>query len=242
MPLLVILRNRLKYALTSREVTMILRQRLVKVDDTVRTDPKYPAGFMDVIEIPRSGDRFRLLYDVKGRFTLVKIDEKQAKIKLCKVARVWTTTGRVPVLTTTDGHRIRYPDPRLAKGDSFIYNIHSKKIISIIKLRAGKIVMVSGGANRGRIGEILSLERHPGAFDIVHLKDKNGNEFATRATNVFVIGKDYKSIPVTLPKQAGIKQNPTLEREEKLIAAENRRQAHAQAQRVGGMAGKKTRK
>jgi hypothetical protein len=40
------LRNRLKYALTGREVTAILMQRLVEVDGKVRTDKTYPAGFM----------------------------------------------------------------------------------------------------------------------------------------------------------------------------------------------------
>lgn len=42
----IFLRNRLKYALTGREVTLIVKQRLVKVDNKVRTDETYPAGFM----------------------------------------------------------------------------------------------------------------------------------------------------------------------------------------------------
>ena len=40
------LRNRLKYALTGDEVKRIVKQRLIKVDGKVRTDPTYPAGFM----------------------------------------------------------------------------------------------------------------------------------------------------------------------------------------------------
>ncbi len=46
LPLAVLLRNRLKYALTLKEVGLILMQRLVKVDGKVRTDRNYPAGFM----------------------------------------------------------------------------------------------------------------------------------------------------------------------------------------------------
>jgi ribosomal protein S4E len=42
----VFIRNRLKYALNGREVTSILMQRLVKVDNKVRTDSTFPAGFM----------------------------------------------------------------------------------------------------------------------------------------------------------------------------------------------------
>lgn len=47
-PLVVLLRNRLKYALTRREVIMIVLQRLIKIDGKVRTDSNYPAGFMGI--------------------------------------------------------------------------------------------------------------------------------------------------------------------------------------------------
>lgn len=46
LPLVIFLRNRLKYALTNSEVTKIVMQRLIKVDGKVRTDPNFPAGFM----------------------------------------------------------------------------------------------------------------------------------------------------------------------------------------------------
>ena len=46
LPLVVFLRNRLKYALTYDEVKKIVNQRLIKVDGKVRTDKCYPAGYM----------------------------------------------------------------------------------------------------------------------------------------------------------------------------------------------------
>lgn len=46
LPLVIILRNRLKYALTNSEVTKIVTLRTIKVDGKVRTDATYPAGFM----------------------------------------------------------------------------------------------------------------------------------------------------------------------------------------------------
>ncbi|GMP51338.1 hypothetical protein CsSME_00017604 [Camellia sinensis var. sinensis] len=46
LPLILILRNRLKYALTYREVISILMQRHILVDGKVRTDKTYPSGFM----------------------------------------------------------------------------------------------------------------------------------------------------------------------------------------------------
>lgn len=40
--------------------------------------------------------------------------------------------------------------------------------------------MVTGGHNLGRVGTITHRERHPGGFDIVHIKDALGHTFATR--------------------------------------------------------------
>ncbi|RHW68519.1 40S ribosomal protein S4 [Trypanosoma brucei equiperdum] len=229
--LLIIIRNRLKYALNALEAQMILRQGLVCVDGKPRKDGKYPAGFMDVVEIPKTGDRFRILYDVKGRFALVRVSEAESSIKMMKVVNVYTGTGRILVAVTHDGHRIRYPDPRTSRGDTLVYDVKEKKVLDLIKIGNGKVVMVTGGANRGRIGEIVSIERHPGAFDIARLKDASGHEFATRATNIFVIGKDMSSVPVTLPKQQGLRINVIQEREEKLIAAETRRTTQAHSKR-----------
>ena len=65
LPLIILLRNRLKYALTGKEVKYILMQRLVKVDGKARTDSTYPAGFMDTVSIEKTGEHFRLLYDVR---------------------------------------------------------------------------------------------------------------------------------------------------------------------------------
>ena len=49
LPLILLLRNRLKYALTNAEVTKITMQRLIRIDGKIRTDPNYPTGFMGKI-------------------------------------------------------------------------------------------------------------------------------------------------------------------------------------------------
>jgi len=44
----------------------------------------------------------------------------------------------------------------------------------------GQLVMVTGGRNQGRVGTIFSKEKHKGSFDICHVKDAQGHDFATR--------------------------------------------------------------
>merc|ERR1712023_576117 len=163
LPLVLLMRNRLRYALTRREVTLILMQSLLKVDGKVRTDANFPAGFMDVITIEKTDEKFRLLFDTKGRFTV---------------------------------HRL-------------------KDATEIVHSEVGALAMITGGKNKGRVGTIEHKERHPGSFDIVHIKDAAGRPFATRATNVFVIGHHGKPL-VSLPSNNGVKLSIIEDRERKL--------------------------
>ncbi|KAK3906608.1 40S ribosomal protein S4 [Staphylotrichum tortipilum] len=213
MPLIVFIRNRLKYALNYRETKAIMMQRLVKVDGKVRTDITYPAGFMDVITIEKTGENFRLVYDTKGRFTVHRIQDEEAKYKLGKVKRVQLGRGGVPFLVTHDARTIRYPDPLVKVNDTVKIDLETGKITDFIKFDTGSIAMVTGGRNMGRVGVITHRERHDGGFGIVHLKDAIDNTFTTRETNVFVIGSEKPWI--SLPKGKGVKLTIAEERDRK---------------------------
>ena len=210
LPLSLVLRNRLKYALTRRETMMILMQKLVKVDGKVRTEINYPTGFMDVIEIPQSDDRLRVMYDTKGRFVLHKISSEEASFKLCRVNGMGTQARQVPYITTHDGRTIRYPDPAIKKGDVVKVNLETGKVVEggILKFEIGSTVICTKGGNTGRVGVLTNIEKHPGSFDIVHVKDIEGNIFATRIGNVFMIGRgsDIKNVEVSLPRGRGVKR------------------------------------
>ncbi len=98
-------------------------QRLVLVDNKIRTDANFPLGFMDVISIPKTNEFFRLLYDVKGydslvgeiesvfcspwlfcrKFTIHRITKEEAAYKLCRVQKIETGAKGIPFLVTHDG-------------------------------------------------------------------------------------------------------------------------------------------
>jgi len=206
LPLIILIRNRLKYALTGREVNMVLHQRLVKVDGKVRTDHTYPSGFQDVITIDKTNENFRLLFDVRGRFTAQPITPNEAKYKLCKVKRMQLGDRGIPFISTHDGRTLRYPDPAIKVNDTIKLDLETGKIVEFVKFDIGNLVMITGGRNLGRVGVIVSREKHPGSFDIVHVKDAAGQQFATRLQNVFIIGKGTKSL-VSLPRRKGIKRS-----------------------------------
>lgn len=203
MPLILILRNRLKYALTGREANQIVMQRLIQVDGKIRADKTFPAGFMDVINIEKTNEVFRLLYDVKGRFTLHLITKAEGQYKLCKVKRKQIGQKAIPYIATHDGRTIRFPDPDIKVDDSVRVDIKTGKIEDILKFEVGNLCMVTGGHNIGRVGIVQLREKHPGSHEIVRIRDANGHDFATRKTNVFIIGKGSEP-SISLPKGKGL--------------------------------------
>lgn len=204
LPLIILLRNRLKYALNFKEAKTIMVQRLVKVDGKIRTDHTYPAGFMDVVTLDKTKEHFRMLYDTKGRFAVVKISKEEANYKLCRVKHVEKGSKGVNHVITHDGRTVRFPDPETKTNDTIRLNLASGQIEDFVKFEAGNVCMITGGNNVGRVGILGHREKHPGSFEIAHLKDSEGHHFATRLQNVMVIGKGDKPW-ITLPKQKGIK-------------------------------------
>jgi len=94
------------------------------------------------------------------------------------------------------------------------FNLVNNKVEELLKFDTGALAMVTSGHNIGRVGVIEHKEKHLGSFDIVHLKDAVGHKFATRASNVFVIGKT--SSLVTLPRTKGVKLSIIQERDRRL--------------------------
>lgn len=213
----VLLRQRLKYALTNQECLKICKQKegVIKVDGKVRRDHRFPLGHMDVVTIEKTNEFFRILIDTKGRFNPHKIDAKEASFKLCKVEKKYIGKSKIPYVTTHDGRTFRFPHPDISKMDSLKVNLATGEISSVIKFVNGATVYLTGGNNIGRIGVLQSVEKHPGSFDIAHVKDAAGNSFATRVGNVFVIG-DGKSPAISLPKGDGIKLTLIEERDNRL--------------------------
>jgi len=214
LPLVILLRNRLKYALTGREVTKILMQRVIKVDGKVRTDQTFPAGFMDVVSIEKTKENYRLLYTPKGKFTLHKIPAEESQFKLLKVRKVHIGMKGIPFVASHDGRTIRYPHPDIKANDTVKFNLKTGKIEEVVKFQAGNLVMIVGGRNLGRIGTLKSIEKHDGSHSVIHVEDLAKKSFATRLENAFVLGEGKKAL-ISLPRGAGIKHTPLAEFQQK---------------------------
>jgi len=209
-PLLILVRDVLKYAKTGAEARKIIAEGHFKIDGRVRRNYKYPVGLMDVIELPKTGECYRVIPVPIKVLDLVKITPEEARIKPCRIENKTTIKGGHIQLNLHDGRNVlvKVSDPRNPVEDVYetlgtvVISLEDNRIIDYIPPEKGVIAIVIGGKNVGRVGRIVDII--PGALKrgryIVTLQDKSGNLFQTSFEYVFPIGKDKPLI--TLPEGA----------------------------------------
>ena len=133
----------------------------------------------DVISIEKSGEHFRLLYDVKGRFTIHRITAEEASYKLLKVRKVAIGNKGVPYIVTHDERTIYYPDLLIKVNDAVRFDLERGRLSDFIKSDTGNLVFITDGRDRGRCGVIARPKKHMGGFDIVYVKDSLERTFVT---------------------------------------------------------------
>ena len=195
-PLNLLLRTKLGLARNGTEAKLIVKAKEgnISIDGKVRTDHKYPVGIMDIVTINKIGANYRVNFDVKGRWRLVKISKEEAKYKLCKVTKRMMGPKKIPFITTSDGRTLRYPNPHIKEHDTIKINLENSEIVDYYKYKIGAHVLIVGGNNIGRAGVIEEIEKHPGSYEIVYIKDMSGKEFSTRLTNIFITGDSRPEI------------------------------------------------
>jgi len=204
--LAVLLREVLGYAENMREVKAILSSSQVKVDGVIRKDHRFPVGLMDVLEIATSGERFRLLPEMKGGLKLVAIDDSEAKYKLCRIETKTMVKGGKVQLGLHDGRTLLLPEGENVSDfhtlDTLKVGIPKQKLMKTINLDKGAYAIVSRGKNIGIEGKILEIEKRHGTHaSTVTLQDPEGNKFQTALEYIFVVGKTKSE--VTLEAKGG---------------------------------------
>lgn len=168
---------------------------------------------MDVIDIPKMNKSYRLLFDNKGRFTLVKLKQKEAEFKLCRIQKKFIGPNKICYLVSHDGRTLKFVDPNIEINDTVKLNMKTNKVTDFYKFKVNNIVLCLGGNNKGRVGTIQHISKFSGQSDLVTVKDSKGNQFTTRTNYVMVIGNEDKS-EITLHKDNGLRKNILEEMEE----------------------------
>ena len=144
-PLSLLLKIKLRLALNGKKAKLIVKAREgnISIDGKVRRDPKYPVGIMDIVTINKTGSNYRVNFDVKGRWRLVKISKEEAKYKLFKVTRRSMRSKKIPFINTSDGRTLRYSNPYIKEHDTVKLNLKNKEIVDYYKYKIGALRFLS---------------------------------------------------------------------------------------------------
>jgi len=184
-PLLLLVRDYLHYADTASEARKIINTRSIMIDGTVRTDPKFPCGLMDVVSIPTAKEYYRILIDSRGFIRVVPITAKEATWKLCRIEGKTTLKGGKVQLNLHDGLNI-IVEEQYKSGDVIQLAVPEKSIKSTISYEAGTLGLVINGKHVGEIATIKNIDITKSSRpNVVHLEG-----FSTIKHYVFPVGKE----------------------------------------------------
>ncbi|KJE49551.1 30S ribosomal protein S4e [Acidiplasma sp. MBA-1] len=185
LPLLIALRDYLKLGDKEREITRILANGDVMVDNKVVKDRRFPVGFMDTISIKTINQDFLVLYDKKGKIIITKNPEENKGMKLLQV-KTKTVIGKDKYqIGFHNGFSIITDKNDLNTYDVVLVKMPKVEIQEVMRLIPGNKAFIIGGSHVGEIGTIKSVEVNKSSgSNFVHFNEG----FTTVKNYVFVIG------------------------------------------------------
>jgi small subunit ribosomal protein S4e len=192
-PLMVIIRDILHLADTSKEARSIITRGKVEVDGKIVKDYQRPIGFMDVILIKDAGISKRVLLDKNGIFVLADLNPQETGWKLVKVTGKTITKGGKVQIATHDGRVILSQEKEVKRGDTLKISIPDQKILEVYPMVKETSVYVTGGAHRGVITTIKEINVSRSYQE--NTVESNDN-FTTTVSNIFVLGRSKAEISV----------------------------------------------
>ena len=204
LPLILIVRDILKFAKTGKEAKKIISQEKIKVNGKVRRDERFPVGLMDVISILDAKKSYRILPSSKGLF-LHPIDSGEAAFKLCRIENKTVVKAGHVQLDLDDGTTSLIKVSNRENPEEDIYrtldvlklSVPDRELLGYMKLTVGTPAIVIGGKNVSKYGNVITIEKKPNKKRrdlLVTLKDVNGDKFQTILDFVFILGDTEPSI------------------------------------------------
>ena len=192
-PVVNVLREMLGVADNAKEAERTVFSRSVLVDGRPVTDPKFPVGLMDVVTLVAAKTHHRVLLDARGKLTLVRIDDDEAKWKLCRVEDVGTVKGGKRQVRLHDGRTILMDKAEHKTGTTLKVSVPKQAVLAAMPMEAGRVAILTGGQHAGELAHVARVEltRNPRA-NVVHFSEG----FSTIVDYVFVIGGQTPEIRV----------------------------------------------
>jgi small subunit ribosomal protein S4e len=194
-PLGIIIRDYLNLCDIRKEAKRVLAENQVLVDGKIRKDYKFPVGLMDVVSIPTMKKQFRMLYDQRGKLTLVPITPADASWKLRRIENKTILKGKKTQLNFHDGYNMIVENDEYETGDVLQIKFEDTSIMNRFSKEKGVVSLIIGGTHVGELANIDHIEIIPSSSHNLALM-KGAHEFTTIEPYVFPVGKTKPVIAI----------------------------------------------
>jgi len=192
----IIIREILGYARTSKEAIRIISTGKVKIDGVVRRDHRFPVGLMDVLQIEGAGQVFRVLPRPNRGLVPTPISEKEAGFKLCKIIGKRNIEGGKIQINLHDGRSLILPgqtarqktDSEYAPGGAMQLGVPKQNLMGLVPFQTGAMGLVIDGRNQGIFGKITTITPGTHARPKIVKIETASEAFDTPAEYVIPVG------------------------------------------------------
>lgn len=202
-PTTIILREQLKYAKTASEAKTILTNRKLLVDGKPRIETAFPVGLMDVIQIPDTGEYFRVLPDHGGKLKFQTISPEEASFKLYRITGKTSQRAGKTQLNLHDGSNVvvSTEHDQYKVNDVLKIKIPEKEIQDYIEFKEMQQVIITGGRSQGAKGTLIGLGPEPGWKKTATIRTTEGDDIRTLSQYLFVVGANESMIKLEDDKE-----------------------------------------
>ena len=189
-PLNILLKEILNYASTTREVKKLLNTNDVRVDGTIRKNPRFQVGIFDTLAFTNIDEYYRMVINKKGYLELIKISKEESSIKPCRIIKKTMVNGKLQ-LNLYDGKNIIADKNNYKSGDTVMISLPDKKISRHLKLEAKSTILLLGGNHIGELGHVENI-----IGNRIVYKSQKGELIETSKDYAFVVGEQKPQIKV----------------------------------------------
>ena len=193
LPLVVVFKDLLGIASTTREVKFILNNEEVLINGRRKRRPEDTFGLMDVLSFPKIKESYRLILTSKNILKTIPVSGSDAETIPSKIVKKTYLKGGKVQLSFHNGRNLILDEKEAKKyalGDTLVLSFKNE-IKKHLPLKEGAVVYFIRGSHIGRLGTIKS---HENTIVKVVGKDESGaeEEFETKRDYAFVVGEAGK--------------------------------------------------
>jgi len=187
-PVVILLRDLLGVAATSKEAKQIVHNKEVLVNGKKVNDIKTPVGIFDIFEIKQANEKYVVLFNNVGRINLIPTKDNLIYLKITGKKVLGNDKFQFNFMNGFNLIVDKKSFTTAKVNDTLVYDFDKKKVSSIINFKEGNFVYIFDGKFKGTLAQVKSFINYNGVAKDIVVLDINGEEQSTVKDYCYVVG------------------------------------------------------